>query len=230
MTYTTFWPASLPRQAPEYAGDYFLVQPIDGDIVAGGSWGDGSDDSYVSLFNDYTTAGDQQGSIVAVDFAPIPNIDTSRGFVSMGLVVRLQGVATDANAMLWALYDPAGNNIYQGTGNDFLYAAPSGLPITSPTTVAGAQDEDTIYVGFEPMLTDGFTLVVAATDSADYAGSIFETWRIFEWGLVFDVIGEPQPSPQPYRARQRLHPIAPARRWPREAWQGSSSRRVGGYR
>jgi hypothetical protein len=33
-----------------------------------------------------------------------------------------------------------------------------------------------------------------------------------------------------YRSRQRLYPIAPARRWPREAWTGSSPRRVGGYR
>lgn len=93
------------------------------------------------------------------------------------------------------------------------------------------------------------TVALILIDDATYTQTAPDvTFMSLGWSATFSVIGTYQFSYsypywqipvagaveggniQPYRARQRLHPIASARRWPREPWTGSSSRRVGGYR
>jgi hypothetical protein len=76
----------------------------------------------------------------------------------------------------------------------------------------------------------GLRVTLAFFWVGDSTTSLIRTWMDVSEMRLIVAAGAPAATPQPYRARQRLYPIAPARRWPREAWTGSSSRRVGGYR
>lgn len=190
-------------------------------------WGDSDDGTYVEFWRSAVTdTGGAGGS--ATGFTPPQaalTLDAATLYARLELFDDGNATATGG---VYVDVQRASDGRYLG---EFA-------PVTQPATLGVIVDItdwtfDEAYPGalgdMGAAVPDGLQLIL----SRGGAGEIVPApWgyglRAFELNLL--LTSTAVATPRPYRARQRLYPIAPARRWPREAWTGSSSRRVGGYR
>lgn len=185
-------------------------------------WGDSDDSTYVEFWRDAVSGGAATGQLVA----------DPATYQSATLYVRamlmVSGNATESANVL--AVDVSSNDTAQFFG--------SYLADPQPTTGDVILDLDSWawYEDYPDAMTDmlaalttsgGLKLDLSRGSSEAVAAPYEYGMRAYEFNFVVTTSGGIIRS---YRARQRLYPIAPARRWPREAWTGRSSRRVGGYR
>ena len=184
-------------------------------------WGDGSDATYVEIWRDNTSGGATRG---------VTSPQTGLSFQSATLYARVELLDADNATGTGGV----GVDVYDA---DTLQFYGSWLPTVQPDVLDTTVEitDWTWYENYPGSLADLSAAVATGLRIDVSRGNVGfpppSPWgvgmRIYEFYLFATTAGG---VPQPYRARQRLHPIAPARRWPREAWTGSSSRRVGGYR
>jgi hypothetical protein len=186
-------------------------------VGSGAVLADNTDATYVSV----TGFGSSPSSTTGLIAAPLPQVDTTN-LIRLGLSARAK-VSAGTNTSAQVAF-------YIGDLSTFPTSAQEVAPAFG-TTVS-----DFYLESWQAPSGDTITALNTGTASFVFglAGIAFgETWSAtlyeYAWLLTYSE-APPSGLVQPFRARQRLHPIAPARRWPREAWQGSSPRRVGGYR
>lgn len=220
MAYQTFRPSSLPYRAdalwPQLTS---FSDPVTPTFGGDGSWSDGDDATYVSSFG----ASGQRTTVLAVDFAPIPDLTYDPvgwgGALPYGVTARL--------ALMMAQADLDNNNrgnviakLLTRSGADmgdsgfrFEEFAPATTTYTTPTTYSTSGGWYNVFDSMYAEITaNGCTMAFALQDVG--GDDLSEVWRVFEFGLLFDVTAVEPPT---------IHGIPPLRQLQRGDGLGMSS-------
>jgi hypothetical protein len=227
MPTTTIWPASLPYDGAAYAADFGLASHEPATLAGNGSLSDGSDATSATLRGYLPEAG-RVGSVVCVDFDPIP-IFNGR----FGTTIRLRRLidSSSINTARWHVYvrDTATLIAF---GDLHAAASPpsiEGIPTTTTWLTSGADwwgilDE---YLG--GVRSDGLTLAFSSEANQADPLSLF---TVYEFGLLFNVPDDERPSLPPLRQHPRddgRGTSSAARIWPPPSSFQGSARRHGYY-
>ena len=186
MALTLVRPVSLPYDGFATYGSYFgTVANLPATYAGDGSWTDDKDATAVTLKASVDDPG-YQGSIVAVDFGPQPDVQPSTFFGTMFRLSRLAGYPSPLDSDQWELF--VGGNPLQNAGR--LSDAAGGIgsiPLNTPTTYTTGLDYP--LRNYELMRDNSVTLVVAIHASPSPAGTVIDTFTLFECGLLLDLGG-----------------------------------------
>lgn len=231
---TILHPVNIRKNSDDSGGTFALV----GDPAT--AWSDGSDATYATATQSASFGLCQAiGDVAPVDFAGqtlasydisvrcrrsgSPSVSTSTRFAAVTAAYLSGNTETAAtSSILAADFDHSPYESQPHVSAPNVVETVSGLYFSHDTSMGTPDSLAAVQIMFEA----GFTVGLRAN------GEFGETQASLDvYEVTFTLATEGAPSaPQPFRARQRLHPIASARRWPREPWSGTSPRRVGGYR
>lgn len=257
MASQILYPGALGNEATVYRMP-LGASSIPGIVGAPPQWGDDDDATYAQLETDWTVSNFVIASRPRTDMAGAPldalSVTSSTATLdSYTFHLRVSAISTTHplgrievavglyRADSWDDYygylaegmQAASLSLTPGTGSQssdvewlasdsagWLRHGDTGAPFTAPEILDFFASGQVRAVGYV------FNSGINSNGSFVNVGRVYDFWVT----VNYTPAGGDEGIPQPFRPRQRLHPIAPARRWPREAWEGSSSRRVGGYR
>lgn len=225
MTYQLFRPSSLPYRAdalwPQLSG---FSDPVAPTFVGGGSWSDDDDGSYVSAYG----ADGQRTTVLAADFDPIPNLTSGLAYgvtIRVALMMAQADLDSHNQGMVIAKLLTRGGADMGDSGFRFEDFTPIDTRFTTPATYSTGSGWYNVFDGmFAEITTNGFTMAFLIQNAG--GTELSEIWRVFEFGLLFDV-STPGPTTGPAPLCRKF-PLDVQRAFPRSKAQQYGGRRGAG--